>query len=135
MMTFNAADREMCSVRRELTTTPLQALTMMNNVTFVEAARKVAERVQLEGGNRVGDRIGFLFELILSRTPTPREQQAMLKDYRAHKAEFARDEAGVAGLLGVGESSANAGLPSIETATWAMLANTLMNLDEAIATN
>ena len=135
MMTFNAADREQCSVRRDLTTTPLQALTMMNNVTFVEASRFVAERVQREGGKRFGERLEYLFKLILSRPPTRAERQAMLQDYRSHRAEFVEDTDGAAGLLAIGEKQRDRRMPLVETATWAMLANTLMNLDEAIATN
>lgn len=135
MMAFNAADREVCSVRKDLTTTPLQALTMMNNITFVEAARCVAERMVREGGAKPNERLEFGFRLILSRPPTESEQQLLLKDYRSYLKRFQADAKGADGLLAIGQKKHDEKLPAAPVAAWAMVANTILNLDEAITTN
>ena len=135
MMAFNASEREVCTVRKDLTTTPLQALTMMNNITFVEAARKIAERVVREGGESAEQKLAFLARLILSRTPTAEESLSLLADLDDCRKEFKADTAGATGLLGIGSSSHDASLPAVEVAAWTMVANTLLNLDEAITTN
>ncbi len=73
MTTFDAPDRETCQVRRARTNTPLQALVLMNDVQFIEAARKFAERVMGEGGSDVRERITFAFRTVLARRPSPSE--------------------------------------------------------------
>jgi len=73
MVTFDAAGRESCRVLQTRTNTPLQALTLMNEVTFVEAARRLAERIMREGGSTSDERLDFAFRLVLARTPTPAE--------------------------------------------------------------
>ena len=135
MMAFNASEREVCTVRKDLTTTPLQALTMMNNITFIEAARKIAERVSREGGEGAEQKLTFLTRLILSRPPTTLESQSLLDDFQRYHSEFKQDAKGATGLLGIGSSTRDAALPAAEVAAWTMVANTLLNLDEAITTN
>ena len=135
MMVFNAADREVCSVRKDLTTTPLQALTMMNNITFVEAARCVAERMIREGGQTAAEQLNFGFRLILSRAPTKGEQQILLRDFRNYLEKFRKDTKGATGLLAIGQKQRDAKLPTPAVAAWAMVANTILNLDEAITNN
>lgn len=135
MMVFNAADREVCSVRKDLTTTPLQALTMMNNITFVESARCVAERMIREGGKTAAEQLNFGFRLILSRKPTKAEQQILLRDFRHYLQKFRKDAKGATGLLAIGQKKRDAELPAPSVAAWAMVANTILNLDEAITNN
>ncbi|MFT4587945.1 MAG: hypothetical protein ACI8QF_002043 [Limisphaerales bacterium] len=135
MMAFNAAEREVCAVRKDLTTTPLQALTMMNNITFVEAGRMIAERVIREGGSTAPQRLDHLFRLILSRKPTPAENKALIANYNDFKAEFQANPKGAESLLEIGSSPRDSSLPVTEVAAWTMVANTILNLDEAITTN
>ncbi len=135
MMAFNASEREVCTVRKDLTTTPLQALTMMNNITFIEAARKIAERVIRNGGQSDRQKLTFLFQSILSRAPTAEESQSLLADFKGYQAEFSSTAADATSLLGIGSSKADKTLHANEIAAWTMIANTLLNLDEAITTN
>ncbi len=135
MMAFNASEREVCTVRKDLTTTPLQALTMMNNIIFIEAARKIAERVIREGGESPEQKLAFLTRLILSRPPNAEESKSLLADFDGYRDEFNSDANGASGLLGIGSSKHNASLPAADIAAWTMIANTLLNLDEAITTN
>jgi len=135
MMAFNASEREVCTVRKDLTTTPLQALTMMNNITFIESARKIAERVIREGGESDEQKLGFLAQLVLSRPPTADESKSLLADFAKYRDEFKANDTDATGLLRIGSSKRNSSLPAAEVAAWTMIANTLLNLDEAITTN
>lgn len=135
MMAFNAAEREVCTVRKDLTTTPLQALTMMNNITFVEAARFIAERMVEEGGKRPAQKLAHGFKLILGRAPKAAEQRALIRNYRAYREEFKAEPKTATALLATGLKSRNSKLPAPEIAAWTMVANTILNLDEAITTN
>ena len=107
----------------------------MNNITFIEAARKIAERVSREGGEGAEQKLTFLTRLILSRPPTTLESQSLLDDFQRYHSEFKQDAKGATGLLGIGSSTRDAALPAAEVAAWTMVANTLLNLDEAITTN
>ena len=134
MMAFNAAAREVCTVRTDLTTTPLQALTLMNNKTFVEAARFLAERMLQQKGS-ASDRVAWAFRTVVSRPPTGRELKLLLDDLAFYEKDFAQHPAEAAKLLKVGEKTANAKLPPAQLAAYALVANTILNLDEAITQN
>ncbi|MFP6900278.1 MAG: DUF1549 and DUF1553 domain-containing protein, partial [Opitutales bacterium] len=103
MMTLNAAAREVCIVRTDQTTTPLQALTMMNNVTFVEAARFLAEGVLKAKKLPPAQRIGRAFRMVTSREPTPDELKRLLADFRFYLADFRKRPEAAKQLLAVGE--------------------------------
>ena len=135
MVAFNASEREVCSVRKDHTTTPLQALTLMNNVTFIESARFIAERVLTKAGTRPTDKLDYVFQLILSRKPTAKERETLLNDFNGYLENFTKDTKGTVGLLGIGEKPRDRNLPLAEHAAWTLVANTVLNLDEAIATN
>jgi hypothetical protein len=135
MMAFNAAEREVCTVRKDLTTTPLQALTMMNNITFVEAARFIAERMVREGGKRPGGKLDHGFKLILGRVPTAPERRSLIQNFRAYLKDFGQEAADAESLLATGAKKRDSELSAPEVAAWTMVANTILNLDEAITTN
>jgi hypothetical protein len=135
MMAFNASPREICIVRQGITTTPLQALTLMNNIAFVEAARFLAERMLTEGGAEPQQRVAFAFRLVTSRRPTPQEMVVLLQTLKSFQSDFANDPSAAAQLLTVGERSADPTLPPAELAAYALVANTILNLDEAIMEN
>jgi hypothetical protein len=132
MEIFNAPNRETCVVRRERTNTPLQALVTLNDVQFVEAARHLAERVLKDGGATDEDRLDFIARRLLAR-PFRADEQPIVKqslaDLRAHyqsQADAAKE------LIAVGESKADPALDPAELATWTMLVNELLNLDEVL---
>ena len=132
MNTFDAPSRESCIVRRERTNTPLQALLLMNDPQFVEAARTLAERALKEGGATPEQRLTFLFRVTTARRPDANELSELLAAYREHLACFHRDEAKAKQLISVGELKADASLNPSGLAAWTMIANLLLNLDEVI---
>ncbi len=134
MMTFNAAAREVCVVQTEETTTPLQALTLLNNQTFVEASRLIAERMLQHGGSDT-EQLTWAFRSITSRTPTPAELQLLLQDLQEYRREFAEHPQAAGQLLAVGEWKADPSLPPQEVAAAALTASTILNLDESITRN
>ena len=134
MMTFNAAAREICTVRNDLTTTPLQALTLLNNKTFVESARFLAERM-LRRNDKPADRITWAFRSVTSRAPSSAELKLLLADLRSYEKEFTNEPGSAKKLLNIGETKADAKLPPARLAAYTLIANTLLNLDEAIMQN
>jgi hypothetical protein len=132
MTTFDAADRSVCSVRRQSTSTPLQALVLLNDVQFVEAARFVGQRVLKEGGTTTADRVAFAFRLVTSRRPTDRERAVLVRLFEEQKALFEKDPAAAKQLLAVGEKPRDAALPVADHAAATVLANVLFNHDETV---
>jgi len=135
MMTFNAAAREICIVRTDQTTTPLQALTMMNNKAFVEAARFLGEKMMKQKTQAPHQRVAWAFRLVTSREPSQDEVELLMEDLQFFLKDFKQYPASANKLLKVGEKSADATLPAIELAAYALVANTILNLDEAIMQN
>ena len=135
MMTFNAAAREICIVRNDLTTTPLQALTMMNNKTFVEAARFLAERMMQAKGQRPRQRVAEAFRRVTSRAPRKAELDLLMKDFSFYLKDFRKKPNAAKRLMSVGEKLRNPRLPAAQLAAYALVANTILNLDEAITQN
>ena len=132
METFDAPNRETCQVRRARTNTPLQALVLMNDVQFVEAARKFAERVVREGGAGVEDRSVFAFRSILGRQPGTSERTALARIYKEYVIEFKVDPGSAAKLLAVGESPRDQKMDVNELAAWTMVTHLLLNLSETV---
>jgi hypothetical protein len=119
-------------VRETRTNTPLQALNLMNDVTFVEAARLLAERVLREGGKSERDRVRFAFRLATARWPDERETGLLLQQLRAGLEEFAADAAAAERLLKVGERPRDKKLSAVDTAAYATVASLILNLDEVV---
>lgn len=129
---FNAPSREVCTVRRERTNTPLQALVTLNDPQFVEAARHLAQTTLRASDPAPDERIDFMTRRLLARTLRPEERSIvaaslaqLLAWYRDHPDDAAR-------LLEVGQSPVDGSLDPPELAAWTMLANQLMNLDEVL---
>lgn len=132
MTTFDAPDRETCVVRRSRTNTPLQALVLMNDPAWLEAARKLAERVLL-GAETESDRWDLAFRLVLSR-PSDVAEVAVLVQVREAAREHFREHPGAAHeLLKIGNSAAAESLPAEELAAWSAAMSVLLNLDEALS--
>ncbi len=132
MMTFDASPRETCVVRETRTNTPLQALTLMNDVAFVEASRMLAQRVMKEGGPTAEDRLALAFRLCTSRTPRPKERKVLLEDFEQHLAHYRQDRPAALKLLGTGEAPRDERLDPCELAAYTAAANLILNLDEVV---
>jgi hypothetical protein len=133
LMSFDAPNREVCVARRATTNTPLQALVLMNDPTYVEAGRKLAERLLKEGGASGESHLTFVFKCALSRTPGATEQKVLLGIHDAALKRFRADKESAKKLLAVGESPRDPKLDEVELAAWAVVASTILNLDETIS--
>jgi len=129
MMNFDSPSREVCVVRETRTNTPLQALNLMNDTIYLEAARKLAERMLREGR---ADPIGRGMLLVLARSPRAAERQALAstaknfkKHYRAHTGDALK-------YLSQGQSPRDARFNEAELAAYTAVASLLLNMDEAV---
>lgn len=129
MAVLDAADREWCSVKPKQTNTPLQALTLLNETGFFEAARKFGERILAEGGASDAERIEFGFRTVLARRPSDREQQLLARAYADYRESYAANPQSAKEALTTGDSKPADGDP-VELAAAAALANVLLNLEE-----
>ncbi|MFN8356164.1 MAG: DUF1553 domain-containing protein [Spirosomataceae bacterium] len=132
MLTFDSPDRYFCVVRRQKTATPLQSLIMMNDPQYVEAARKLAERMLTEGGQILDSQLSYGFRWITSRTPIKAEVQLLNKLYQESLTDFQKNPSKTKGILSVGESPVSAKLNRNQLAAMSLVASTLMNLDEFV---
>lgn len=132
MLLFDAPNREICTVKRSRTNTPLQALSLLNEVTFVEAARGLAARMLSEGGSTHQERLVYGFRSATGRRPTERELQILVKGLEQDLAHFQQHVAAAQQLIAVGDSKADAALPVSELAAYSLTANVLLNLDECV---
>jgi hypothetical protein len=132
MIAFDAAGRETCTVRETRTNTPLQALALLNEVTFVEAARKLGERVMHEGGETPESRITLAFRLVVGRPPRPAELEILIKGFENHLARYRSQPQAAAELLASGEAPRDERLDPAELAAYTAVASVILNLDEAV---
>jgi hypothetical protein len=132
MITFDAAGRETCVVRESRTNTPLQALTLMNDVTFIEAARGLAQRVMAAGGQTLEERLTLAFRLATSRGPRAEELQILMSGWQAHRDRFARSPESADRVTKIGDSVRPEHLDVVELAAYTTIAGMMLNLDEAI---
>jgi hypothetical protein len=132
LITFDAPDREKCTARRAVTNTPLQALVLLNDPTFVEAARALAEKMIREGGADPVKRIRYAFRLATAREPDTKEVQVLRNMGRAETTQYRRNKDAALKLTGVGESKPNTNVDASELAAWTIVASTILNLDETI---
>ena len=130
-LTFDAGTREKCLVRRSRTNTPLQSLLMLNDPTWIEASRVLAE-VTLAGSDNDAERLRTLFRRVVSRTPKPEELHLLRGLLERQRARFAADANAAVQLVSVGSSSRDQRLEVGELAAWTILAQTIFNLDEVI---
>jgi hypothetical protein len=132
MVTFDAAGRETCVVRETRTNTPLQALTLMNDVAFVEAARNLAQRVLTDGGATPEERLTMAFRLVLARRPSAAELQVLRSGLDQHLADYRKDRGAARKVVSQGESQPDKRLDVAELAAYTTVAGLILNLDEAI---
>ena len=132
MLLFDAPNREICTVKRSRTNTPLQALTLLNEVTYVEAARKLAERMLLEGGASPKDRLSLGFRWATSRRPTESELAVLTEGLNQDFSHMKTHPELAKQIVSNGESKANLSFDADELAAYALTANVLLNLDEVV---
>jgi hypothetical protein len=135
MSNFDAPNRESTCNRRERSNTPLQALQLMNDVQHFEAARKLAERMIVEGGKSPADRIRFGYRVVLAREPEALEADVVAKALAQFAERYQKDPASAAKALRVGESAVRPGMAEPELAAYTLIANLLLNLDETVMRN
>jgi hypothetical protein len=123
--TFDAPSGEVCVARRDVSNTPLQALTLLNDPAFTEAAQALGRGMAARQGS-IAERVDYLFRRCLTRSPTPQETAALVKFYQTQKHRFENKELDAARIAGEGSGNVN------ERAAWTTLARALFNLDEMI---
>jgi hypothetical protein len=126
MMNFDSAGRETCVVRELRTNTPLQSLDLMNDVSFIEAARALAQLMQQEGGATPASRIAYAFQLAAARPPKPRESEILLSSFNYYLDTFQSDPAAAAKYLNRTSASA-------DQAAYATIASMILNLDALVS--
>ncbi len=119
-------------VRETRTNTPLQALNLMNDVTYVEAARALAQRALREGGTTADGRLTRAFRLATLRTPRPAELSVLRAGLLQHLADYRRDRPAAAKLTAIGEAPRPADVDVVELAAYTAVCNLILNLDEVI---
>ena len=132
-MLFDAPSREICTVKRSRTNTPLQALALLNEVTYVEAARKLAERMIVEGGTTPAERLTWAFRRVTCRLPNATELGVLEKGLEKQLAHFGKESKAAEDLVSFGDSKRAEGVSAPELAAYTVSANVLLNLDEFIA--
>ena len=128
LINFDAPSRELCTVRRSRTNTPLQALTMLNDPAFFEAAQALAKRMMKEAGPTPSSRVTYGFRLCASRPPTSAEIDGVLAYYKQELARFQHNSEAARKVM----QSENLAPETPELAAWTMVSNVLLSLDETI---
>jgi hypothetical protein len=132
MLLFDSPSREICTVKRSRSNTPTQALALLNEVTYVEAARKLAEGMLLEGGASPESRVEWAFQRVLARKPDAFERETVTRKLKARLQKLAPEEAAARQMITLGKSKPADSLPPAELAAYTVTANVLLNLDEAV---
>jgi hypothetical protein len=132
MLTFDAPDREKCLARRATTNTPLQALVLLNDPTYIEASRKLAERTLNEGGKDVNAKLAYAFRASTARPPSAGEVRVLRELLNQQLARYHGDKKAAGEFLKIGETAADAKIDQVELAAWTMVTSAILNLDETI---
>ena len=135
MLLFDSPSREICTVKRSRSDTPTQALALLNEVTYVEAARRLAERMLTEGGTTPEARIAWAFERVTARKPDAFELEKLSAGWRDRLAFFSQEAEAAGKLIAQGASKPAANLDPAELAACTVTANVLLNLDEVVTRN
>jgi hypothetical protein len=131
MLSFGAPFREVCSLQRPRSNTPLQALNLMNDETYVEASRFLAARM-MRSSDDTAARLAFGFRTVLARTPKPTEMVILDRAYRRAFEDFTKDPAAAKAFLSVGDTPSDPQLNLVELAAFATVASNLLCMDETV---
>lgn len=132
MTAFDAAERNVCIVQRQVTSTPLQSLALLNDPQLTEASRWLAERMFKQGGQQLPEQLAYLFRLLTSRAPKPSELALLEKAYAEQLAIFAARPRETLNLLLVGEKANDPAIPPAKIAAASVVASALLNYDDTI---
>ena len=132
MLLFDSPNREICTAKRSRTNTPLQALALLNEVTYVEAARRLAEEMINQGGATPESRIAWAFRRATARFPDANEVKVLTAGLATRLARFQENEASAKQLIGQGASKPDTKLNSAQLAAYTTVANIILNLDEVV---
>ncbi len=135
LLAFDAPTREECTVERPRSSTPLQALVLLNDPIYVEAARVFAERIMREGGSDMATRLNWAYRRALSRNVKPAEVKLLTELYQKHLTEFRADNASAHKAVSVGQAPLPKDVDTAELAAWTSVARTILNLHETITRN
>lgn len=130
MLTFDAAERNVCVVKRQTTSTPLQSLVLLNDPQYLEASRMLAERMIREGGEHPIERIRHGFRIATSRLPENKELKLLLGLLQLEQKQFEGNPAKADSILTIGNQLRDVNLDDNELAAYTVIANLLLNLDE-----
>jgi hypothetical protein len=129
---FDSPEATTSCTRRDRSNTPLQALVLLNDPTFVEAARALATRMLKDGGATAESRIDFAFRQAVGRPATPGEIAVLTALHKKHLAEYTTDQAQAAAALTNGDSKPPEGIDAAELAAWISVARAILNLHEVV---
>ena len=132
MIIFDAPSREKCVVKRQRTNTPLQAFVTLNDPQFVEASRHLAERILREGGKSDADKLEFAWKLVTSRAPSMSKVQTLQSLLHDQQKLFKAEPEKAKQYLDIGDTQRDASLDQAQHAAWTVIANLLLNMDEAL---
>ena len=132
LMAFDAPSREECTAERPRSNTPLQSLTLLNDPTFVEAARVFAEKIIEQGGANPSERLRWAYERAMSREPKKEELKTLTELYEKHLEKYKSDKDAAEKILTVGDSPARKEIDKAELAAWTSVSRTILNLHETI---
>jgi hypothetical protein len=132
LLAFDAPTREECTVERPRSNIPQQALVLLNDPTYVEAARAFAERILRLGGTTTDERLTWAYERALSRAPRPDELRVLAELLGKHASEYAQDKSAAQKLVATGAHPAPVDLDVAELAGWTSAARVILNLHETI---
>jgi hypothetical protein len=136
LLNFDAPTREECTAARVISNTPQQALTLLNDPTYVEAARVFAERILTAGGaGDVPDRLRYAWRTALGREPRAEEIAVLAELYAKHRAEYAADARAAEAIASAGEAPRAKGVDVAELAAWTSVSRAILNLHETITRN
>jgi hypothetical protein len=132
---FDASSREESCAQRPRSNTPQQALVLLNDPTYVEAARALAGRVLTEGGKNTAERLDFAFRQVLTRSPRPEEIKTLTTLLEKHQREFSVEKESAQNFLSVGDLKSPESLDPADLAAWTSASRVLLNLHETITRN
>jgi hypothetical protein len=132
MATFDAPNREVCTLRRSRTNTPLQALVTLNDPVYIESAQALARKAVAEGGATPAERAAYMFRLTLTRPPQGKELERLVALYDSALADFKQHADQAAKLATEPLGATPPGVDPGELAAWTLVGNVILNLDEAI---
>jgi len=131
MITFDSSTREVHSLLFSRTNTPLQALNLMNDVTYAEAARALAERT-MSSGSTVEQTVATMYRMATAREPVPAVRAVLVDAFSGHFERYQSDRAAALQLVSAGQSTRDQILDIAELAAYQMVASLILNLDATI---